>query len=40
MAQYEQTDFDSEKQEHGETSREHEEQLDILVEPWKKLVIR
>jgi hypothetical protein len=41
MAQYEQTHFENEKQEQREisSSQDTEQQLDILVEPWKKLVI-
>jgi hypothetical protein len=38
MAQYEQTDFENEKQE-SEIPQQAEKPLDIFVEPWKKLVI-
>jgi hypothetical protein len=42
MAQYEQTHFENEKEELHETvssSAQNEQQLEILVEPWRKLVI-
>jgi hypothetical protein len=39
MAQYEQMNFENDKQEPLESSQQAEEQLEILVEPWKKLVI-
>jgi hypothetical protein len=39
MAQYEQMNFENDKQEPLESSQQTEEQLEILVEPWKKLVI-
>jgi hypothetical protein len=39
MAQYEQTDFESSKHLQVTSSSNAEEQLEISVEPWKKLVI-